>query len=80
MKKRIALALAAAGVAAIGAAASQSTTPIRSEAAAARAWRAATEPPLRSFLAAPVGDYRVDRNAAAEAPFHDRTPAHCCSY
>jgi hypothetical protein len=50
--------------------------PHRSEAAAALAWRGATEPPLTSFLAPPPLEYRlVARDGAAAAAYRDRSPA-----
>jgi hypothetical protein len=77
MKPRFFIVVAAAtGFAAIAVAASHAMPPHRSEAAAALAWRGATEPPLTSFLAPPPLEYRVvARDGAAAAAYRDRSPA-----
>ena len=75
MKPLIRIVFAAVTGLAVIAAASHAMTPQRSEAAAERAWRAATEPSLSSFVAAQAVEYRIANDGAAAATYRDRSRA-----
>ena len=75
MKQLIRIVITAAAGLIVITAASHAMTPHRSEAAAERAWRAATEPSLSSLLAAQAAEYRGIGGGAADAVHRDRSRA-----